>query len=46
MKKESIDIGILVDAVNEVIDIPSQSIEPTPVLALRSGQSLFKGLEN
>lgn len=41
---ESIDIGILVDAVNEVIDIPSHSIEPAPSFGSKIRTEFIQGI--
>jgi purine-binding chemotaxis protein CheW len=43
-EEESIDIGILVDAVNEVIDIPSQSIEPAPSFGSKIRTEFIQGI--
>lgn len=43
-EEESIDIGILVDAVNEVIDILSQSIEPAPSFGSKIRTEFIQGI--
>lgn len=43
-EEESIDIGILVDAVNEVVDIPPTSIEPAPSFGAKIRIDFIQGI--
>ncbi len=44
MEKESIDVGLLVDAVNEVVDIPPTHIEGAPSFGAKIRLDFIKGL--
>jgi purine-binding chemotaxis protein CheW len=44
MEKESIDVGLLVDAVNEVVDIPPKLIESAPSFGAKIRLDFIQGL--
>jgi len=44
MEKESIDVGLLVDAVNEVVDIPPNLIENAPSFGAKIRLNFIHGL--
>ncbi len=44
MEKESIDVGLLVDAVNEVVDIPPNLIEGAPSFGAKIRLDFIQGL--
>ncbi len=44
MEKESIDVGLLVDAVNEVVDIPANVIENAPSFGAKVRLDFIQGI--
>lgn len=44
LEKESIDVGLLVDAVNEVVDIPENMIESAPSFGAKIRLDFIQGL--
>ncbi|TGL57330.1 purine-binding chemotaxis protein CheW [Leptospira ognonensis] len=44
LEKESIDVGLLVDAVNEVVDIPENMIENAPSFGAKIRLDFIQGL--
>ncbi|GBF48978.1 chemotaxis signal transduction protein [Leptospira ryugenii] len=44
LENESMDVGLLVDAVNEVVDIPETKIEPPPNFGSKIRLDFIKGM--